>query len=98
MALPLLILHGTADKAAKVGGSKFFYETAGSADKTLKLYEESYHDPLNDLDKQLVINDIQNWIASRFAQRKTTPTLPELNHRPAADTSTHSHQGDQCEI
>ena len=71
LSLPLLILHGTSDRAAKPGGSQFFYETAGSADKTLKLYEGSYHDPLNDLDKELVINDIQNWIVSRLEDQKT---------------------------
>jgi acylglycerol lipase len=71
MLLPLLIFHGTADKAAKPGGSKVFYESAGSADKTLKLYEGSYHDPLNDLDKELVIHDIENWIVSRLEDQKT---------------------------
>ena len=39
ITLPLLILHGTADKASQAAGSQFFYDTAGSKDKTLKLYE-----------------------------------------------------------
>ena len=39
MTLPVLILHGTEDKAAKPSGSQLFYETAGSKDKTLKLYQ-----------------------------------------------------------
>lgn len=60
--LPLLILHGTADKAAKPSGSQHFYAAAGSADKTLKLYEGRYHDPLNDLGRDQVIADISNWI------------------------------------
>ena len=60
--LPLLVLHGTADKAAKVAGSKRFYEMAGSSDKTLKLYEGHYHDLLNDVDKQVVMNDILKWL------------------------------------
>jgi acylglycerol lipase len=64
--VPLLIVHGTADKAAKPGGSQFFYDTAGSADKTLKLYEGSHHDPLNDLDKEAVLRDIERWIATRL--------------------------------
>jgi len=38
ITLPLLILHGTADKVTKPSGSKEFYERAGSSDKTLKLY------------------------------------------------------------
>lgn len=60
--LPVLILHGTADKATKPAGSKRFYEMAGSTDKTLKLYEGYYHDLLNDLDKQVVMNDISTWL------------------------------------
>ena len=48
ITLPLLILHGTADKATKPGGSQLFYDTAGSKDKTLKLYDGHFHDLLND--------------------------------------------------
>src|SRR5439155_11354438 len=33
LRLPLLILHGTADKATKPSGSQLFYDTAGSEDK-----------------------------------------------------------------
>ena len=39
---------------------------AGSADKTLKFYEGSFHDPLNDLDKEVVMADIQDWIVARL--------------------------------
>ncbi len=38
ITLPLLIMHGTEDKATVCHGSEFFYQTAGSRDKTLKLY------------------------------------------------------------
>jgi len=62
MTLPVLILHGTADQATKPSGSKRFCETAGSKDKTLKLYEGHFHDLLNDLDKEVVMADIKNWI------------------------------------
>jgi acylglycerol lipase len=64
--LPVLIIHGTGDKAAKVSGSQRFFDEAGSADKTLRLYEGSYHDPLNDLDKEAVIADIRVWLSSRI--------------------------------
>jgi acylglycerol lipase len=66
MTLPLLILHGTADQATKPSGSKRFYETAGSQDKTLKLYGGRYHDLLNDLDKEVVMADIKNWIVGHL--------------------------------
>lgn len=62
ITIPLLILHGTDDHATKPRGSQHFYEQAGSRDKTLKLYEGHYHDLLNDLDKEIVMADIQNWL------------------------------------
>src|SRR6185295_2105823 len=57
--LPVLILHGTEDKATKPSGSQLFYDRAGSTDKTLKLYEGYYHDLLNDVGKEAVMTDIQ---------------------------------------
>lgn len=66
IALPLLILHGTADKATVPAGSELFHETAGSPDKTLKLYEGHYHDLLNDLGKEEVLDDIVAWIDARL--------------------------------
>ena len=63
--LPVLILHGTADKATNPSGSQFFYDTTGSTDKTLKLYEGHYHDLLNDVGKEVVMADISDWIDAR---------------------------------
>ena len=62
VTLPVLILHGTADQATKPSGSKRFFDTAGSQDKTLKLYDGHFHDLLNDLDKEVVMADIKDWI------------------------------------
>ena len=64
ITIPLLIMHGTADKATVCRGSQFFYETAGSTDKTLKLYEGHYHDLLNDYGKEGVMADIVSWLAT----------------------------------
>jgi alpha-beta hydrolase superfamily lysophospholipase len=66
ITLPLFILHGTADKATVPSGSQFFYDTAGSKDKTLKLYEGHYHDLLNDTCKEEVMADIKAWINKRL--------------------------------
>jgi alpha-beta hydrolase superfamily lysophospholipase len=68
ITLPLLILHGTADKVTKPSGSKEFYERAGSTDKTLKLYEGHFHDLLADVGKEQVMSDIQGWIDSHVRQ------------------------------
>ena len=66
ITLPVLILHGTADKATKPAGSQLFYDTAASTDKTLKLYDGHFHDLLNDLDKEKVMTDITAWIDARL--------------------------------
>ncbi len=66
--LPLLILHGTNDKATRPSGSQYFYDNASSTDKTLKLYEGHYHDLLNDLEKEVVIADIKNWLDAHLAK------------------------------
>ena len=68
ISLPVLILHGTADKVTRPSGSQFFFDTVGSKDKTLKLYEDHFHDLLSDVGKETVLADIQRWIDAR-----TTP-------------------------
>ena len=73
ITLPLLILHGTADKVTKPSGSKEFYERAGSSDKTLKLYEGHFHDLLADVGKQQVMADIQAWIDARLEMVARSP-------------------------
>jgi len=67
ISLPVLILHGTADKATKPSGSQRFFDMAGSKDKTLKLYEGHFHDLLNDLGKEMVMADIGNWIDAHLS-------------------------------
>jgi len=73
ITLPVLILHGTADHATRPDGSEQFYREAGSTDKTLKLYEGHYHDLLNDLGRERVMDDIVGWIDARLVP----PSLKE---------------------
>jgi acylglycerol lipase len=64
--LPLLVLHGTADRATKASGSRMFHELAGSEDKTLRLYEGHFHDLLRDVGKEQVMQDIAAWLTARL--------------------------------
>ncbi|MET0194171.1 MAG: lysophospholipase [Hyphomicrobiaceae bacterium] len=66
ITLPVLIMHGTDDKATVCQGSQFFHDTTGSKDKTLKLYKDHYHDLLNDVGKEQVMADILAWIDKRI--------------------------------
>jgi alpha-beta hydrolase superfamily lysophospholipase len=70
--VPILIIHGTNDKATRYQGSQFFYDHAGSKDKTLKLYEGHYHDLLNDVGKADVMADIQDWLDERIPAQSVT--------------------------
>ena len=65
ITLPVLILHGTDDHATVCKGSEYFFEHAGSADKTLKIYDGHYHDLLNDIGKEEVMADVLGWIETR---------------------------------
>ena len=67
MTLPVLIMHGTVDKATLARGSQFFFDTVGSADKTLKLYEGHFHDLFNDFGREGVMADTQRWIERQLA-------------------------------
>lgn len=62
---PYLLLHGTEDHLTNIAGSKMLHEKASSQDKTLKLYEGFYHELVNEVKKDEVMNDIANWILAR---------------------------------
>jgi acylglycerol lipase len=52
ITIPLLILHGTGDKATVFHGQRVLPPDRRLGDKTLKLYEGHYHDLLNDIGKE----------------------------------------------
>ncbi len=62
ITLPVLIMHGTADKLTEPAGSQLFYDKAGAKDKTLKLYEGYAHDLLADIGKEHPLSDLSAWI------------------------------------
>ena len=60
--LPILIMHGKADKLTDISGSEMLYEKVSSEDKTLKLYEGLYHEILNEPEQDMVKADIIAWL------------------------------------
>ena len=65
VTLPLLIMHGTADRLTEVEGSKQLDARSRSDDKQLKLYEGLFHELLNEPEKEQVLLDIQEWLQNR---------------------------------
>jgi len=66
--VPTLVLHGEKDTATDPEGSKRFFKTIASADKTLKLYPEGRHELLNDLDREDAMSVILAWLRERMPQ------------------------------
>jgi alpha-beta hydrolase superfamily lysophospholipase len=60
--VPLLMFHGSADQIIPVAGTQHFFEQLNCADKTLKIYQDGFHEPHNDLQKQEVFQDIAQWL------------------------------------
>lgn len=73
LTIPVLILHGTADRATQPSGSQLFYDTTGSRDKTLLLREGGYHDLLSDFGRDAVLEEILSWIAERLPAASSRP-------------------------
>ena len=60
--LPIILMHGTEDGLADPAGSQEMYDAVASEDKTLKFYEGFYHEIFNDFDKEVVLEDLQQWL------------------------------------
>ena len=66
--MPLFVVSGKDDPVGNCGvgtteaAEKF--KAAGITDVTLKLYENDRHEILNELDRQMVFEDIFNWLES----------------------------------
>lgn len=64
--LPIMIMHGTADRICDPEGSQMLYELVSSEDKTLKLYEGFYHEIFNEPEREQVFADMEAWLAARI--------------------------------
>jgi len=64
--LPLLIMHGMADRLSDPRGSILLYDRAGSKDKTLKIYDDCYHEICNEPDREQVFVDMENWLTKHL--------------------------------
>ena len=67
--LPLLLVSGQDDPVGNFGKSveelHCFYKKRGIENVQLKLYKEDRHEILNELDKEVVYEDVYNWIKER---------------------------------
>jgi alpha-beta hydrolase superfamily lysophospholipase len=75
LTIPIIMMHGTADRITNPDGSHQLNAVALSKDKTLKLYEGHYHDLLHDLGNSDVANDLLQWLDRQLdaSSRKGNP-------------------------
>jgi len=73
--LPLLILHGTADKVTSHTASEKFIKDINATDKTLSLYEGGYHELYTEPDNMgtRFIEECATWIEQRATIKRPSP-------------------------
>src|SRR3954466_9051207 len=64
--LPMLVMHGGADRLTPIAGSQMVVERATSEDKTFIRYDELFHEILNEPERQQVVDEIAEWLDARF--------------------------------
>ena len=65
LAVPLLVLHGGADRMVPPEGSRRFVAAAGTADRRLIEYPDAYHVLFADIGREQVFADLDAWIDDR---------------------------------
>jgi len=61
--VPLLVLHGEADRLNLVDGARALAGALPQGDTTLRVYPGVYHEPHNDLGHEQVVADVKLWLA-----------------------------------
>ena len=64
--LPILVMHGAADRLSDPKGSAMLYQKASSADKLLKVYEGYYHEIFNEPGREQVLADVESWLKAHI--------------------------------
>ncbi len=64
LRLPLLLLHGTHDQLADIGGSKELERLATNAQVTSHYYEGLYHEVFNEPENNQVFADLTSWLST----------------------------------
>jgi acylglycerol lipase len=67
IALPTLIMHGSSDGIAGVIHSERLYAQISSADKSLKIYADLYHEIFNEPERATIVSDLLEWLNAHLA-------------------------------
>ncbi len=65
LTLPVLAMHGTADRLVPAAASQLVHDSLSSGDKTLKTYDGLYHEIFNEPERDAVLEDLVAWFDAR---------------------------------
>jgi len=63
---PILMLLGSQDTVTDPLAARQFFDHIGSDDKTLLIYPKMMHEPLNEVGRQQVFDDVLGWLEARI--------------------------------
>jgi hypothetical protein len=70
LRMPLLVFHGTEDKIVDCRGSEMLFNKASSRDKNIHLFDGFYHETMNEIGKQKVLQIVSRWIVKAISGKK----------------------------
>jgi alpha-beta hydrolase superfamily lysophospholipase len=71
LAVPLLVLHGSADRMVPPDGSRRFFAKVRYPDREFREYPDAYHGLFADLDFERVLQDVERWVETHIPAAKT---------------------------
>ncbi|MBF0485054.1 MAG: alpha/beta fold hydrolase [Candidatus Omnitrophica bacterium] len=66
LTTPFLVMHGTADYLSDMAGSQELFARASATDKTIKLFDNFYHELFNEPGREKVFDEVARWIELRL--------------------------------
>jgi acylglycerol lipase len=63
---PMLMLLGGQDTVTDPAAARAFFDRVGTEDKTLAIYPKMMHEPLNEIGRGQVLDDVLRWIEPRL--------------------------------
>ncbi len=66
LKIPILLIHGTKDRLLNPADSHAFFDKVKLEDKTFLEMPEGFHEPHNDLDKDVVLKRVGDWIEAHL--------------------------------
>ncbi|OBC14046.1 hydrolase [Gordonia sp. 852002-50816_SCH5313054-c] len=68
LTIPLLVMHGSADRLTNPAGSEMVERLAGSDDKTLVIFDDLYHEIFNEPEQDKVLSTTLGWLEGHVTQ------------------------------